>query len=128
MAVLLLGLANGTPSLLFVSCCFLANDTPSVLLSDQPRDLITNLCIHPSPPTRCRHSSSPCQSVTKSRQPAVQIPSSLSKLASCVTVKEQVVNPSWQVAPRRDAEGFSKEEEEGICYFDHADDTCHIML
>uniref|UniRef100_A0A0R0L9U1 Uncharacterized protein n=1 Tax=Glycine max TaxID=3847 RepID=A0A0R0L9U1_SOYBN len=49
------------------------------LVSDQPRDLITNLCIHPSPPTRCRHSSSPCQSVTKSRQPAVQIPSSLSK-------------------------------------------------
>ncbi|RZC29582.1 hypothetical protein D0Y65_001238 [Glycine soja] len=50
------------------------------------------------------------------------------KLASCVTVKEQVVNHSWQVAPRRDAEGFIKEEEEGICYFDHADDTCHIML
>jgi len=23
---------------------------------------------------------------------------------------------------------FNKEEEEGICYFDHADDACHRML
>ncbi|RZB91809.1 hypothetical protein D0Y65_023989 [Glycine soja] len=50
------------------------------------------------------------------------------KLASCITVNDQGVNHSWQAAPRRDVEGFIKEEEEGICYFDHADDTSHIML